>query len=242
MPDQEPSNITSVALADLNPGDELQGKVTKIELFGAFVDVGAELPGLLHISQLKRGHVKRVEDEVKEGDLLQVWVHAVDKNAKRLELTRIKPVTMQWKDIKSGMIVKGEVVRLEKFGAFVDIGAERPGLLHVSEMQDEFVSDPGEIVSVGDQIEVRVIDVDRKKRQIRLSLKALDFIEVDEEEEEEVPTAMELALRQALGQADEPAKEKKADVAPKRKRNRKELEDILSRTLAQKVQTASTKE
>jgi small subunit ribosomal protein S1 len=224
-------------LADLKPNMELQGTVSKIELFGAFVDVGADKTGLVHISKLKRGHINRVEDEVKEGDQVTVWVDKVDPATGRLELTMIRPVTVAWKDIQSGARLTGTVVRIETFGAFIDVGAERPGLLHVSEMRDEYVSDPTEILKSGDEVEVTVLDVDRKKKQFRLSMKVAVYVEEFDEVEEQIPTAMEVALRQAMEEpkADQPAGQK-PEAASK---GRGELDDILLRTLQQKVKTSA---
>jgi ribosomal protein S1 len=228
-------------LTDLKPKTQLRGKVTKLELFGAFVDVGLEREGLVHISMLKKGHVNRVEDVVKPGDEIDVWVHKIDPNAGRLELTMIPPVSLEWSEIQVGMRLAGKVVRLEKFGAFVDIGAERSGLVHVSEMTDGYVANPSEIVHVGDEVEVKVVEIDRTKRQIRLSLKQDPMAEIEEPEAEEAPpTAMEYALRRAMSQ-DEPAE---AEDAPahrgRQKRSQKEQDDILHRTLEQRLRTASS--
>jgi ribosomal protein S1 len=237
---EEPQSIKS--LKDLKPAQELHGKISKIELFGAFVDVGLEQQGLIHISQLKQGKINRVEDIVKEGDEVDVWVLKVDPNADRLDLTFLKPVALNWKEIKPGNKYSGEVIRLEKFGAFVDIGAERPGLVHISEMRDEYVSDPGEIVKVGEKVDVSVLEVDGKKRQVRLSMKAAEMVEEPDNEPEEVlPTAMEIALREAI---DGPNNEVETSAAGVKTttRNRKELEDIYSRTLSHKIQTVSKKE
>jgi transcriptional accessory protein Tex/SPT6 len=131
---------------------------------------------------------------------------------------------------------------------FVDVGAERPGLVHVSEMSSEYVQDPSDLVQVGEEVDVSVIDVDRKKRQIRFSMKdaVLEVIEEEEDLVEETPTAMELALREALEQSDErPEVEQAAtdDKSKKKAKHRKdEIEDILSRTLKQRVKTASSNE
>jgi predicted RNA-binding protein with RPS1 domain len=88
------------------------------------------------------------------------------------------------------MIVKGKVVRLETYGAFVDIGAERPGLVHVSELTRGYVKTPNEVIKEGDEIEAKVLDVDRRKRQIRLSMKALlpEIVEEVKPEREERKT------------------------------------------------------
>jgi small subunit ribosomal protein S1 len=230
----------TISLQDLQPSQKVEGIISKIELFGAFVDIGAEIPGLLHISQLKRGHVNRVEDEVKEGDEIEAWIQKVDLPAKRIELTLIKPVSLRWKDLKVGDIVQGQVVRIENFGAFIDIGAERSGLVHVSEMGEEYVKDPHDHVEVGDQVNVTIVEVDRKKRQIRLSMKTSmeDLADIEEESEEEIPTAMEIALRQALNgeeSADQGRKDKETAPGPEKKRG--EMEDIFNRTLKSKLKT-----
>jgi predicted RNA-binding protein with RPS1 domain len=136
-------------------------------------------------------------------------------------------------------VYSGTVVRLEKFGAFVDIGAERPGLVHVSELAQGYVSDPSEVVSVGDPIEVKVIGINRRKKQIDLSVRALaeaaPKVEVSEQAEEDLPTAMELALRQAMQDSgiEMPMRGKQAKRRSKKNRRRADQEDIFARTLQQ---------
>jgi ribosomal protein S1 len=241
MENPESNEVTT--LADLKQKMPLKGTVKKIELFGAFVDVGVETLGLIHISKIKRDPQQRIQDILEEGQEIDVWVDRVDSSAGRLELTLTQPIQLEWKDIKPGMKVTGSVVRLEKFGAFIEIGAIRPGLVHVSEMSSGYVSDPSELVKVGDQVEVAVIDFDRKKRQIRLTMNieepVEEFLEEDEEEEE-TPTAMEVALRRALnGQEEEPASSDPEVTPAKKQKGQEELEDILSRTLKQRVQSSS---
>ncbi|NIS82143.1 MAG: S1 RNA-binding domain-containing protein [Anaerolineales bacterium] len=234
-----------LSLSDLKPTMKLEGRVTKTELFGAFVDVGAERDGLVHISMLKPGGVYRVDDVVREGQVVEVWVHRVEPENGRLELSMLKPIMLKWKDIKKGMKLKGKVVRLESFGAFIDVGAERPGLVHVSEMSSDYISNPSDMVNVGDEVKVSVIDVDRRKRQIRFSMKeTMIGIEPEEEEPaEEMPTAMELALREALEQSDNSSEKPGTDSLPGKKQVKdQELEDILARTLKHRVRTASTNE
>lgn len=228
-----------LTLAELKPAMQLKGRVTRLGLFGAFVDIGAEKEGLIHISMLKREHVNRVKDVLQEGQEVDVWIHRVDHEAGRIELTMIRPIQLKWKKLKTGMKLKGKVVRIESYGAFIDVGAERPGLVHVSEMRADYVSDPGEIVSVGDEVEVSVIDFDRKKRQIRLSMKELMLeVELDEETEEEVPTAMEIALRQALHGSDQTEAAVQSSTDPPQETDRKELDEILDRTLKHRVRTS----
>src|SRR5215475_9870306 len=126
---EKPSSIN-----ELEVGMELQGTVKRIELFGAFVDIGIGHDGLLHISQLGRANVRNVEDVVKPGEQITVYVLKVEPETNRIALSLVKPPAMSWDDIKEGSTVTGTVVRLENFGVFVDIGAERPGMIHVSEL------------------------------------------------------------------------------------------------------------
>jgi predicted RNA-binding protein with RPS1 domain len=159
----------------IKPKMQFTGKVTKISLAGALVDIGTNQPAVMHISQmvtLKEGdQIRKVEDVLTVGQEITCWVRRVREN--RVELTMIKPLALEWRDIKSGMTVKGNVVRLEKFGAFIEIGAERPGLVHVSELSHEYVRTPGDVVKEGDEVEAQVLEVDRRKKQIKLSMKAL---------------------------------------------------------------------
>lgn len=159
------------------------GKVIKTSLAGALVDIGNESPAYLHVSQIVAGDptqtIKRVEDILQTGQEIEVWVKRLREG--RVELTMVKPLDLDWKDIKPEMVVKGKVVKLEKFGAFVEIGAERPGLIHISEMAHGYVKTPGDVVKEGDEIDAQVLEVNRKKKQIKLSLKALQEAPVKEE-------------------------------------------------------------
>jgi len=163
-----PDSAPAVAL---EPKTKLSGKILKTTLAGALVDIGQSVPGVIHISQLQQDAVNKVEDVVKEGQTVEVWVRRVKKD--RIELTMIEPLGFEWKEIVPDMIVKGKVVRIETYGAFVDFGAERPGLIHVSELTRGYVKTASEVVKEGEEIEAKVLDVDRRKRQIRLSMKAL---------------------------------------------------------------------
>lgn len=160
------------------------GKVLRTTLAGAVIDLGIGNPGLLHISQVVAEDptqpIKSIKDVLQDGQAVEVWVRKIKDD--RIEVTMIKPLDLEWREIKKGMTVKGSVVRLEKFGAFVEIGAERPGLIHISEMAHGYVRQPSDVVNEGDEIESQVIDVNRKKKQIKLSIKALQPEPVKEEE------------------------------------------------------------
>ena len=245
-------------LNELKRKQHFTGTVLKTTLAGAVIDIGLETPGVVHISQLQTEPVNRVEDVLHPGQTVEVWVRRVFPKKRRIELTMIKPLDLDWREIDKDMVMKGKVTRLEKFGAFVDIGAERPGLVHISEMAHDYVKDPGEVVKEGDEIEVKILNVDRRKKQIKLSMKALaeppvkvvkesrqqpqqpaprPIAEQPEEKEEPIPTAMEAALREAMERSKEQNPGSFDRGYPKGKHKRKhgnELEQILSRTLQTK--------
>lgn len=220
---------TPSSINDLQPRMKLSGTVKRIELYGAFVDIGIGRDALLHISQLGKPNVRNVEDVVKEGETITVYVLKVDKQENKVAVSMEQPPSVTWDEMKEGDVVRGTIIRLENFGAFVDIGAERPGMVHVSELATGFVKAPGDVVSVGEEVEVRIIRINRKKRQIDLSMKLNEpVVEIlPDEDEEEVPTAMELALRRAMEQ-----QERNSNKRDRRKNRRTdEQDDIIQRTL-----------
>lgn len=218
---------------DLKPKMKLTGTVKKVELFGAFVDVGVGRDGLLHISALGPNRVNKVTDVVNEGDTVTVWVRKVDPQAGRIDLTLIEPLAVDWHELKPNQVYTGKVTKIEKFGAFVDIGAERPGMIHISELASYRVEEVTEIVKLGGTVQVKVLAVDTRKKQIKLSIKALEDLEPEESEAEEASmTAMQIALQRA--QSAEAASRARKEQKPARKQTRREQEDILSRTLANK--------
>jgi len=221
---------------DLEPGMQVEGKVVRLERFGAFVDIGAPSDGLVHVSEMGTGRVSKPEDVVSVGDQISVWIKEIDKKSRRISLTLLEPPEVDIHALKSGTLLTGKVVRLESFGAFVDIGAGRDGMIHVTEMGRGYVGSPSEILSVGDEVQVRVVEVDARRGRISLTMKDLPTDEyVADEEEEELPTAMELALRAAMEglNGTNPFKEQDRRRKKKSKRDYDPRQDeIISRTLA----------
>ena len=221
---------------NLEPGMQVEGKVVRLERFGAFVDIGAQTDGLVHVSEMATGRVAKPSDVVSEGDQVSVWIKDVDKKSRRISLTLLEPPEVDIRALRPDMAFTGKVVRIESFGAFVDIGAGRDGMIHVTEMGRGYVGSPSEIVSVGDEVQVRVLEVDARRGRISLSMKDLPTDEyMFDEEEEELPTAMELALRSAMGEEgmELPAKQQGRRRKKKGRRRYDPMRDeIISRTLA----------
>jgi predicted RNA-binding protein with RPS1 domain len=235
---------------------QFSGKVRNITLAGAIVDIGLDQPGMLHISRLQKESVNKVEDVLETGQEIDVWIRRVDPKSGRIELTMIEPLALEWREIKKGMVVKGRIERIENFGAFVEIGAERPGLVHISEITHGYIRTPNEVLKAGEEVDVKVIGVNRRKKRIRLSMKALEVIpekqkptkkqkvtQAPEQEEEEkpVPTAMEIAMREAMERSKTQEKETAVvpqSPEPKPSKSKDELDDILNRTLEHEVSTS----
>ena len=227
------AEITSIT--DLQPKMRLQGTVKETQMYGAVVDIGLELNGVVHISQLAPTRVNRVTDVVQPGDNVIVWVTKVDTARGHIGLTMVKPPDLDWHELVEGQSHTGIVTRLESYGAFVDIGAERPGLLHVREMSEGYVRHPSEVVRIGEEIKVRILKADRRKRRIDLTMAGFEdeLLEDDLEENEPAKTAMEIALHRAQTQTPQQEHERRHK---KQSPNLAEREDILARTLEQHAQ------
>jgi ribosomal protein S1 len=235
---EQPAAAGKTLLATLKPKMALTGKVTRLELSGAMVDVGAEREGLLHISALGKEGVNRVQDILQLGQEITVWVRKVDSEKGELQLTMIEPIAHDWNELRPGMNVHGKITRIEKFGVFVDFGAERPGLIHISELSNEYVKDITSVVKVGDEVDSVILEVDRKKRQVHLSRKALEAKpqpkveeEIAEEPETKPITAMEAAFLKAQSGSDQTEANQDRRDRSKAETRRRQQEDILNRTL-----------
>jgi small subunit ribosomal protein S1 len=234
--------VRPASIDELEPKVRVQGSVERLELYGAFVNIGLDASAILHISKLDK-KVNRISDALTVGQEVTAWVETVDPERKQVTLTMREPLSVEWSDLKPGQSYQGTVTRLEKYGVFVDIGAEKEGLVHISELSHDYVNHPGEVVKVGDEVDVQVLGFNKRKRRIDLSRKALletaeaARAEVEAVEEElvdvQLPTAMEIALRRAMGETvEEIERQARRGKSKRRARGSRRLqEDIISRTL-----------
>jgi predicted RNA-binding protein with RPS1 domain len=223
----------------LEIGQKLTGKIKTITKFGAFVDLNMSVDGLIHISELSRQRVDQVTDVVSKGEEVDVWVKSVDRERGRIGLTMVKPIQRRYRDIKEDDVLEGEITRIEDYGVFVDIGLPREGLVHISELSHEYVKIPADVVAAGDTVQVKVLKVEPRRKQVNLSIKALlelpepevveEEIEEEEEEvvlEEEMPTTMAVAFGRVSADK-KPSKKKQA----KRRKRSKAMDEVVARTL-----------
>ncbi|MEN9804770.1 MAG: putative ribosomal protein [Actinomycetota bacterium] len=161
-------------LSNLKVGDVREGVVSSVVAFGAFVDLGG-MDGLIHVSELSWNHVDHPNDEVKVGDPVTVKVLDIDYDRERISLSRKQTQKDPWEVFASshevGQLVYGRVTKLVPFGGFVQVGEGIEGLVHISEMSTQHVDAPEQVVTPGEELWVKIIDLDVPRRRISLSIK-----------------------------------------------------------------------
>src|SRR5581483_111795 len=161
-------------LANLKPGEVRRGVVSSVVNFGAFVDLGG-MDGLVHVSELSWKHVDHPSSVVQVGDEVTVQVLDVDLSRERISLSLKATQQDPWQQFASGHqvgeLVYGRVTKLVPFGAFVQVGEGIEGLVHISEMAAHHVDLPDQVVSPGEELWVKIIDLDLERRRISLSIK-----------------------------------------------------------------------
>ena len=163
-------------LADLTVGQEKEGIVTNITKFGAFVDIGG-VEGLLHISEITWRDMKDATKLLKVGDKIKVKIIEYNKENKRISLSIKQFSPDPWENIKDkysiGDEVEGKVIKIKDFGAFIEIEEGLNGLLHISEMAWAYVKNPSELISEGEVLKLRILEMEPEKKKISLGLKQL---------------------------------------------------------------------
>ncbi|MDX1659127.1 MAG: 30S ribosomal protein S1 [Nitriliruptorales bacterium] len=194
-------------LQSLQKGEIRKGVVSSIVNFGAFVDLGG-VDGLVHVSELSWHHIDHPSEVVEVGDEVEVEVLDVDLERERVSLSLKATQEDPWqkfaREHQVGEVVEGEVTKLVPFGAFVKVAEGIEGLVHISELADRHVEVPEAVVNVGENVDVKVIDIDTVRRRISLSLKqaAPGTETTDEDEYGEEPT---VAPAYSSGAEEEPA-------------------------------------
>lgn len=158
----------------LKSGEKRTGVVVKLAKFGAFVDLGG-VQGLIHINDLAWERVKRVEDVVKVGDKVEVFIGNVDRENERLSLV-LKDVDKEpWKvygdTLKEGDVIEGTVTRFANFGAFVEVKPGVEGLVHITEITDDNIVKASDVLTSGQKVKVKVMNVDSEAKKLSLSIK-----------------------------------------------------------------------
>jgi len=158
--------------SELSVGDEVEGVITGVIDFGAFVNVEG-IEGLIHISEISWERVEDPKKYVKTGDKVKAKIIAIDKDRLSLSLKQMQedPWLNEVKDLKKGSLVEGHVTRITPFGAFVQLSSAVEALVHVSEMSNDDSTDPEKVFKVNEIKQFKVIDIDKDSRKIALSLK-----------------------------------------------------------------------
>jgi len=161
-------------LTNLKVGDVREGVVSSVVAFGAFVDLGG-MDGLIHVSELSWNHVDHPGSEVAIGDKVTVKVLEIDNDRERISLSRKQTQKDPWEVFAAGhevgQLVYGRVTKLVPFGGFVQVGEGIEGLVHISEMSTQHVEAPEQVVTPGEELWVKIIDLDLARRRISLSIK-----------------------------------------------------------------------
>ncbi len=172
---------------ELEEGQLIKGVVRRLTNFGAFVDLGG-LDGLIHISDLAWHRVKHPSEIVKADEEVEVQILGLDKERNRISLglkqTMEKPWDVFVREVEEGDTVPGKIVNLLDFGAFVRLGQGVDGLLHVSQISSDHIDKPADVFAIGDDVEVRVINIDKEEQKISLSTKSEEDEKTDVKSEE----------------------------------------------------------
>ena len=177
--------ISDEVRAGLKKGAEIEGTITRLQPFGAFVALGGGVEGLIHVSELSFQRVKHPSDVLQEGQRVTVAVIELkDLGSKKKERISLSLKALEedpWdevvKQFKPGTVAEGTVEALEEFGIFVQLAPNVRGMAHISELSEKRVNHPKDVVSVGETVRVAIIDMDNKRRRLRLSLKQAERFE-----------------------------------------------------------------
>ncbi|WP_214783003.1 30S ribosomal protein S1 [Exiguobacterium sp. S3] len=186
--EEEMSAKKSETLESLEVGQIIEGTVQRLTDFGAFVDIGG-VDGLVHISEMAHSRVEKPSDVVTEGDRVKVKVLGLDLDNEKVKLSIKETQPGPWETIEGkiqpGDVIEGTVKRLVTFGAFVEVAPQVEGLLHISQIANRHIATPSEVLSEGQEVKVKVIDVHLDDKKISLSMRALESSEPTRQDDDQ---------------------------------------------------------
>lgn len=171
--EKERNEARKETVGKLSTGQTVRGKVTRVESFGAFVDLGGGVEGMIHVSNLSHKRVETATEALKPGDEVEAQIVAITDGGKRIGLSKKALEADPWatadRKLAPNQVITGKVTRVMDFGAFVELEPGLEGLVHVSQLAKDRVRRPSDLVKPGQELQVRVIAVDRAKSRISLS-------------------------------------------------------------------------
>jgi small subunit ribosomal protein S1 len=175
--EEERKEVREQILGRLEPGQVVEGKISNIVDFGAFVDLDG-IDGLIHISELSWSHVNHPSEVVGIGDTVRIKVLDIDRDRQRISLGLKQTQEDPWQRVisqhRAGDVLEGSVTKVVAFGAFVEILPGVEGLVHISELADHHVESPGEVVEPGAKLDVKILEIDEDRRRLSLSIKQVE--------------------------------------------------------------------
>jgi small subunit ribosomal protein S1 len=175
--EEERKEVREQILGRLQPGQVVEGKISNIVDFGAFVDLDG-IDGLIHISELSWSHVNHPSEVVSIGDTVRIKVLDIDRDRQRISLGLKQTQEDPWQRVisthRSGDVLEGTVTKVVAFGAFVEILPGVEGLVHISELADHHVESPSEVVEPSSKLNVKILEIDEERRRLSLSIKRVE--------------------------------------------------------------------
>lgn len=185
--DEQKIEIRKQFWDNIEIGKKYEGIVTSLSTYGAFVEIEDSVQGLLHVSQMSWSKNIKPEDIVKQGQKIEVTVIDLDKENKRLKLSYGDKGPNPWNDIdkkyKINDIIKVKIAKIMPFGAFAELEEGIEGLIHISQISNKKIAKPEEVISEGQQVEAKIIEINKEQERIELSIKQIE----EEREIEEIP-------------------------------------------------------
>ena len=201
--------------AEAEVGKTYHGTVKSLTSYGAFIDIGG-VDGMVHISELSWGRIKHPSEVLNVGDMVEVYIKDIDAESKKISLGYKKSEDNPWeilaRDYKVGDVIKAKIVSMTPFGAFAQIIPGVDGLIHISQISHQRVAKPGDVLSIGEEVEAKITEIEFDKKRVSLSIRAL-LAEEPVPAEEEAPVVYEAGPEPAAEPVVETAAEVTEEIA-----------------------------